>query len=243
MISRLFDPAFLGLMILLIGLVGWTRSRPRRSMLRWKTLAWLGFVFLWLSASPWFSNTFVRWLQPPPADLAPALAGTDPSERAMVVLAGGSRNEYDFIPPVERLDESTQGRLLGGARIYRDQGGFGLVVVTGTGHPYVESMADYLVLLGIPRDKIALEIKATDTETNAIYSAEILKKYGAKKVVLVTSALHMPRSVVEFEAAGVQVIPAPVDYIGGQGWRLLPSSATMHRTSRTLHEILGRLEP
>jgi len=243
MISRLLDPVFLGLMILLVGLFGWTRVQPRRSMMRWKVIAWSGFVFLWLSASPWFSNTLVRWLQPPPADLAPALAGTDPSERAMVVLAGGSRNEYDFIPPVERLDESTQGRLLGGARIYREQGGFGLIVVTGTGQPYVESMADYLVLQGIPRDKIALELKATDTVTNAIYSAEILKKYGPKKVVLVTSALHMPRSVADFESAGVQVIPAPVDYIGGQGWRLLPSSPTIHRTAQALHEILGRLEP
>lgn len=243
MISRLLDPMFLGLALCFAGLAGWTRLEPRRAMLRWKIVAWSGFVFLWLSASPWFANTLVRALQPMPTDLRPLLANTPPEHRAMVVLAGGSRNEYEFVPPVERLDDATQGRLLGAARFYRDLGGFGQVIVTGTGTPYAQSMADYLALQGVPRDRIALEIAATDTQTNATGSATILAKGRASKVVLVTSALHMPRSIAAFKDAGIEVIPAPVDYIGGDGWRLLPSSSAMQRTSRALHEIIGRLEP
>lgn len=242
MVNRMLDPALLGLLLILVGLVGSARNQPRRSLPWWKIAAWSGFIFLWLCASPWFSNTLMRVLQPLPTDLTVALAGTDPSERALVVLAQGSRNWYDFVPPVERLDDTTLARLLGGARIYREQGGFGLVIVTGPGRSFVESMADYLVWLGVPRDRIALESEATDTSTNAIYSAEILKKYAVQKTVLVTSALHIPRATRAFERVGLEVVAAPVDYMP-QGWPLLPSSAAMHRTSKALHEMLGQLKP
>ncbi|MFW5739248.1 MAG: YdcF family protein [Myxococcota bacterium] len=243
MISRLLDPVFFGLVILLAGLIGWTMVEPRRALLRWKALAWSGFLVLWLCASPWFTNTLVRWVQPRPPDLSTLLEDTEPAKRAMVILAGGLRNELDFVPPPEQLGDATQARLLGGARIYRDLGGFGTVIVTGTGDGFVKAMADYLVLQGIPRERIVRETQATDTETNATYSAAILAKRAPDKVVLVTSALHMPRSVAEFEDAGVEVIPAPVDYANGQGMRLVPSSSTLHRSSRVLHELLGRLEP
>lgn len=243
MISRLLDPAFLGLLLVLAGLIGWSRVRPRKALWRWKLAAWSGFALLWLAASPWFSNALCRVLEPLPTDLSASLAGIDPRDRALVVLAGGSRNLYDFVPAVERLDGATQARLLGGARIYRDHGPFGLVIVTGTGEPYVSSMADYLVLQGVPTDKIALETQATDTETNATFSARILQKQGSKKVVLVTSALHIPRSVSAFQRAGIEVLPAPVDFQGGRGWRLIPSSSALFRTSRALHEVLGRFEP
>jgi uncharacterized SAM-binding protein YcdF (DUF218 family) len=243
MISRLLDPAFLGLLLVLAGLLGWTRVRPRKALWGWKVAAWSGFALLWLAASPWFSNVLCRLLEPMPVDLSASLAGIEARDRALVVLAGGSRNLYEFVPSIERLDDTTQGRLLGGARIYRDHGPFGLVIVTGTGEPYVTSMADYLVLLGVPRDKIALETQATDTETNATFSAQILQKHGSKKVVLVTSALHIPRSVSAFQRAGIDVLPAPVDFRGGHGWRLIPSSSALFRTSRASHELLGRFEP
>ena len=243
MISRMLDPIFLGLMLLLVGLAGWTWRERKRGWQGWHTVVWAGFLFLWLCASPWFSNVLLRWLEPEPTDLAPLLAGVEPKKRALVILAGGLRNDYDFVPPPERLDGATQARLLGGARIYRDHGGFGVVIVSGTGHRYVSAMADYLVLLGLPRERIVLETQATDTETNATCSAAILQKHAPNKVVLVTSAMHIPRSVAEFQHAGVDVIAAPVDYTLTQGNTIVPSSASMRRSARVLHEILGRLEP
>jgi len=175
--------------------------------------------------------------------LGPALDGVEPERRAMVVLAGGMNAHYDFVPPVERLGDRTRARLLGGARVYGEQGPFGTVIVSGTGIPFVRAMADYLVILGVPRNRIVLEPQATDTNTNAIHSAALLAERDVAKVVLVTSALHMARSVSAFESAGVSVIPAPVDYHGGYQWRVIPSSPSLRRTARALHEVLGRLEP
>ena len=242
MMSRLLDPVFLSLLALAIGLVAWTRVRPRRVMLRWKIAAWGGFGLLFLASSPWCSNLLVHSLQPAPTDLAAVLAGTSVEDRALVVLAGGSRNEYDYVPPIERLDDATIARLLGGGRVYREAGGFSVVVVTGTGLPYVQAMADFLVLVGVPRERIALETQATDTLTNATYTAAILEPRKVRRIVLVTSALHMRRSVAAFARAGLEVVPAPVDYMGAEGWRLLPSSPTLHRSARAIHEVLGRLD-
>ncbi|MCL2825665.1 MAG: YdcF family protein, partial [Polyangiaceae bacterium] len=97
--------------------------------------------------------------------------------------------------------------------------------------------------LGVDRNHVFLEPHATDTSTNASFSAEILKSHSPSRVVLVTSAIHIPRSVIAFNKAGVEVIPAPVDYAGGNSSKLLPSSSAIQRTARITHEILGRFEP
>ena len=67
---------------------------------------------------------------------------------------------------------------------------------------------------------------------------------GDGPVLLVTSAIHMPRSVAVFRAAGVNVIPAPTDitvldtrYDGLFGW--LPAIGALGATSRAVHEYIG----
>jgi uncharacterized SAM-binding protein YcdF (DUF218 family) len=161
----------------------------------------------------------------------------------LVILAGGKRYDYDFLPSAERLGPTTQARLLGAARIIREHGPFSLVIVSGTGMPFVTAMADYLTLHGVPKDSIVLEPKATDTTTNAVYSAAILQEHPKQRVVLVTSALHIPRSVAEFHKVGIEVVPAPVDYVGGRSFQVIPSANSLSRTARCTHELLGHFEP
>ncbi|WP_018952659.1 YdcF family protein [Thioalkalivibrio sulfidiphilus] len=242
MLSRLLDPLFICLILLLLGLAGMSLTGARRAGRFWLGITWAGFILLWLAASPWFSNSLGRALQPSPTDLDTALAGSHTDQRALAILAQTLKNWYPFVPMVERLDDATRSRLLGGARIYHDHGGFGLVIVTGPGEEYVQAMADYLVMLGLPRERIVLEPQAVDTLTNASHSAAILRGRDIGPVVLVTSALHIPRAVKAFEAAGVDVIPAPVDYQTGQGFQLIPSTETLQRTARITHELLGRLK-
>lgn len=241
-LSDLLDPLVLGLVALLVGMVLWHRATPSGTLRRVRGLVWAGWLWLALASSPQVSNRIARAWQPPPADLGPLLDGTTPEQRALVILSAGMRTEEPFVPPVERLDGETQGRLIGGARIFA-QYGFGIVVITGTGQGFVDSMAQLLVQLGVPADKIAKETRATDTRENALFSAPILAPLHPKRIVLVTSALHMRRSVKHFRNAGMDVVAAPVDYQGGPTWRLLPSSASLGRTSAVLHEVLGMLEP
>jgi len=232
----------MGLAVLLAGLVLWRRALPTSSARAAQGLAWGAFAWLCLASCPQVANGLATAWQLPPADISAAMDGTTPEQRAMVVLAAGTRTTLAFVPPVERLDGESQGRLLGAARLYH-RFGFATVVLTGTGQEFVDSMADLLAQLGVPRDRIVEETRATDTKENARYAAPLLAARNPRRVVLVTSALHMRRAIRYFRQAGIDVVPAPVDHQGGPTWKILPSSSALNRTRAVLHEIIGMVEP
>ncbi|PWG74936.1 hypothetical protein DF186_15320, partial [Enterococcus hirae] len=64
-----------------------------------------------------------------------------------------------------------------------------------------------------------LEERSRTTWENALFSAEMLRAAGVERVVLVTSAAHMPRSRWCFEQNGIEVIAAPVGFMGGHNAR------------------------
>ena len=66
------------------------------------------------------------------------------------------------------------------------------------------------------------------------------------RLVLVTSAAHMPRAMRHFQAVGLDPIPAPTQHLAGRatGRRLsdwLPSAGNLRKTESALHEYLGLL--
>jgi uncharacterized SAM-binding protein YcdF (DUF218 family) len=116
-----------------------------------------------------------------------------------------------------------------------------------------EEMAQILELMDIPRDAMWLQPKSQNTYEDALYCSQMLKEKGIQRVLLVTSAQHMPRSVALFRHQGIDVIPAPVDYTVTQsGWdnlfsfdlqttlvNLVPNVGSMSLTSGILKEYLG----
>ena len=67
--------------------------------------------------------------------------------------------------------------------------------------------------LGVPENKILTETRSINTSQNARFSAEILRENGLSHPILVTSAFHMKRSVLNFAKQGVGVEPFPTDYM------------------------------
>src|SRR5690606_24670648 len=72
-----------------------------------------------------------------------------------------------------------------------------------------EFMAHALSKTGVPPEAILLEKKSFTTYENALYSARILKEHNISRVLLVTSALHMPRAMAVFSKQGLTPIAAP----------------------------------
>lgn len=66
---------------------------------------------------------------------------------------------------------------------------------------------------GIPRESIITSNHGNNVRVNAKFSCQVIKDRGYKNVILVTSAMHMPRSVRLFKNKGCNVIPAPTSYI------------------------------
>ena len=87
-----------------------------------------------------------------------------------------------------------------------------------------------------------LERESRNTRENAERSLRIVRERGWKSLVLVTSAMHMPRAAATFRKAGLDVDLLPVDhrYAPWNGsW--LPRTEALERSSDALRELAGRL--
>jgi uncharacterized SAM-binding protein YcdF (DUF218 family) len=215
--------------------------------------AWRAAVAVW--AVGWFLSTpavslaLVRSLEAPSVNLA-SLDDAQREHTALVVLSSSVRPPTPGDTPAERLDSEGSARVIGAARVWRTTHA-GVVIVTGrapgpVADANVAAMEDLLVMHGVPRAVIVREPWALNTRQNALHSVRLGRRLGVTRYVVVTSALHMPRSLREFRRAGVSPIAAPVHplgvrYGGAVDW--IPVSWGWSATSAALHEYLGMLKP
>lgn len=180
----------------------------------------------------------------------PALSGSfaAPGDTDFVVVLGGGSVAGS---PEEGGRDSLSGdavkRALHGFRIASR---FGLPLVFSGGRvfdrgqePEAKAAARFLAGLGMERKRILEEGESRNTWQNARFVKET---FGAKRVILVTSAYHMPRSVWCFEKNGIAVIAAPADYHADRGLAFapadfLPSMHALEESYLALHEYLGIL--
>ena len=171
--------------------------------------------------------------------------GTPPtSVKAIVVLGGGYVEESPEYGKTIASPETLQ-RALYGAELAK-RAGLTLVWTSGNpAHPEFEAV-DALgiqrlwISLGIDPSAIRLETRSKDTSENARFTATLV---GKGPVLLVTSAWHMPRSMLAFKHAGIEAIAAPTAYY----WRsrpmtffdILPSAEALRISSEAIHEYLG----
>ena len=140
-----------------------------------------------------------------------------PTADVIVVLGGGMKT---MSPPRLEYEVSEAGdRMLYAARLYH-AGAAPYILVSGgqskwtgpeTG-PEAEGMLDILQLVGVPENAIILEDKSSNTYENAVETVKILQDLKYNNIILVTSALHMPRSMAIFEKYELNLIPAPTDF-------------------------------
>ena len=86
--------------------------------------------------------------------------------------------------------------------------------------------------------------KSINTIENARFSARMIEDAGIKRVILVTDAWHMRRSVDRFRSAGLEVIPAPTNYATQPELSpidFLPTTGGLFNSTRAFHEWIGIL--
>lgn len=79
-------------------------------------------------------------------------------------------------------------------------------------HTWASLMKEYAKYLGVPGKYILTEDRSRSTEENAVYTKELLKKYGYKSMILVTSPYHSERASIIFKRImgdHIRVISAP----------------------------------
>lgn len=95
----------------------------------------------------------------------------------------------------------------------------------------------------MPDAAIHLESTSINTRQNADHVAHLLNDWGIDRLLLVTSALHMPRAMRQFEAQGLIVFPAATDHEAvDAAWdirKLLPDSESLDGSDRAIKEWIG----
>ena len=96
-------------------------------------------------------------------------------------------------------------------------------------------------------DAILLEPESLTTHENCLNSARLLEERAqGQRVLLVTSAMHMPRALASCRSAGLDAVAAVTDVgvvdRGGHGAiRLLPESESLDGSSRAIREWVARI--
>jgi uncharacterized SAM-binding protein YcdF (DUF218 family) len=228
-------PFPLALTLLVIGAVLlWFVSHQRKGRILVTMAAGLLLFVSWEPTS--------RWLLTPLSSFRPLQdpAVTAAGARWVVVLAGG----YDpspGLPATSRLSGATLERLIEGIRIHRLLSGSKLLMSGGTrpGHPDEIAASEVMVQaaeeLGVPRAETARESRSLDTQDEAVFVREVV---GQDRFVLVTSAMHLRRSMRLFQKRGMAPIPAPAGP-GSGGISLVPSANQVALIEAAEHEYLG----
>jgi len=240
-------PLGLASLLLLITLIFW---KKRRFALFCVLFA---FFLLLLGGNRYIAFSLARsleWRYMPTASL--------PNADAIVVLGGATEPALYPRPEVEL--NSAADRLFHGASLYK-QGVAPYLLLSGgdidflalTDSSPAEDMSQVMEMLGVPQSALWLQGRSQNTYEDALYSCQMLKDKGAKTIILVTSAIHMPRSVAVFEKQGCNVIPSAADFtITESAWNnlwhsdiqelainLVPSYSNLSLTTKSLKEYIG----
>ncbi len=173
----------------------------------------------------------------------PGLAG----QAGAIVVLGAGRELADAAWGSDQPSHLAFERLRYAARLARASG---LPILTSGGLHYGRPPSEAQLGAEVLQRDFAvsvrwLEERSRTTWENAVYSAQMLREAGIERVVLVTSAVHMPRSRWCFEQNGLEVIAAPVGFLGvanGRplgGW--LPEAKAVWQNSLLLNEAAGML--
>jgi uncharacterized SAM-binding protein YcdF (DUF218 family) len=184
-------------------------------------------------------------------------AATMPKADAVVVLSGVLTHVQGEKGLVSEWGEAAD-RLFGGLELIQADKAPRLVLTRGL-LPWQgkiraegEILREIAIATGVPAEKILLTAPATNTADEAVGVRQLLGGTTSgsgsgptPRVLLVTSAFHMPRSKALFERQGLTVIEYPVDLrvdeTRGAPMKYLPDSEALDRSDIALRELLGRL--
>lgn len=121
----------------------------------------------------------------------------------LLVLSGGSY-------PNGELSSFSLERTVQAIKLYRNEMSSKIIFSGGGERKDAFSMKALAVLLGVKKEDILLEGNSRSTYENFLYSSKILSENNCSKVLLVTSPIHLKRSMIIAKniSPNVSFIPA-----------------------------------
>jgi uncharacterized SAM-binding protein YcdF (DUF218 family) len=237
-LKQLMLPPVSWLLLLLAVLIFWRR--------RWARKLFFAAFCLIIVLHSGLASYALRW--PLEARYTPVIdpAQAEPYD-AIVVLTSASIPAGGLIP-FPTIDVAMFRRLDEAWRLYRIRPK-PIVVSGGHVNPFTPAQnenqiaRDYLIRWGVPPTDVLGEDRSRDTFESAVEVQKLLKQKGWRRYLLVTSAVHMPRSMLAFSTRAPEPIPAPGDFslraFDLTLLDLLPSLGAARAIAESLHEYVG----
>jgi len=232
-VGDLLMPLPVVLLLLLLALLLLLRRKTR----------WLGVIVVLLATGLLFSASYA----PVSTQLTASLERQYPSYRPgstpaeYIAVLGSGHISGARLPVTSELNPEGVVRLAEGLRVYRLNPGSKLIF-TGFGgsnpESYAEKSRELALDLGVPQEDILAFGEPKDTAEEAQL---IARRFAGTRLVLVTSAVHMPRAMALFRRAGLDPVPAPTNHLARpvRSYWVFPAAATLDHTRAWLHEQLG----
>ena len=220
------------LALALAGAWGAYRGRPRLALRAPLAAALVLYVF---SVYP-VSDGLSAWLE---SSATTTMSATETYDVVVVlggvVGPGSTLAAPDFSEAVDRM-------LAGYDVIRHDRARY--VLVTSDDEE-AHTMASQFAAWGVDPERIVIEDRSHNTRQNATESARIIRARGWSRILLVTSALHMPRAAGCFRAVGLTFDTLAVDRVapatGHRSLHLDPRVDALFLSSAALREAFGRV--
>lgn len=237
MLELLINPYFIALLLLAVSLVLLRHHSGSKTVFR---IVLLVFLMLLSISTGWLPGYLTRHLEYQYS----WVKNVNPEVSWIVVLSGGQAAVRD-LPPNDVLSSASMKRLIEGVRLFRKLPDAHMVLSGGGSigeQPEALLLEQLALWFSLPKEKLVLETLSMNTEDQARELAFIVKQ---QPFYLVTSAIHMPRSMALCKQMGLHPIAAPTDFTyfwsqesGVKKW--IPNSYNVLYFSIALHELLGR---
>lgn len=238
----LLYPLPLALVLILLGAIGMARGRRLAGLVFFLALVGLG-----AAATEPVAQYVVGTLEDRYA--AVAADSVEPAD-AIVVLGGGTRPAQG---PRGEPQLGAAGDRLRAAHALYEAGRAPRVITTGAPPPQrlqatseAEAAASILASWGVPEDALLTRGETRSTRDDRRAVRRVMATEEVESLILVTSAMHMPRAMALFEADGLDVTPAPADFAGypdrPRHWTdLVPNARNLWLTRLAAHEYYAML--
>ncbi len=237
-IAPLFFPVAGVLLILLLGLFFLILSGRKKTG---KAFILVGILLLGtLSYEP----VSERLLKPLEYMYPPLIHPVNTEDVRWIVVLGGGCTSNKKLSITSQVTDPSLFRLVEGIRLHREIPKSRLILSGGrVFDPASEAsvMAEVAIAIGVKKEDLVLEEDSKETEDQARFIHRMVKQ---EPFILVTSASHMPRSMMLFVRLGMHPIPAPTEYKVKEGRgtvpnRFYPTADGLMKAERAFYEYLA----
>ena len=204
------------------------------------------FALLVLITNPFLGNRVFHAFEAEPV----SMGGLRDTFDVGIVLGGYTKggtyaeDRLNFSYAANRLTDAVQAYKRGIIRKLLISGGDGKLI--GASYPESELAKTFALDMGVKPEDLLIEDNSRNTHENAVFSKQILEKQGITnaKILVFTSASHIPRAIGCFKKIGINAQPFPTSFVANrlnfqlESW-LIPDPEMIRNWESFIKEWIG----